>query len=108
MDGMREKRVVATGYGRKLFTEVFRDLKVSAIIQRTVAMLRRVGMEAPLVFAGGVAHNPCARKVLEEHLNASVIIPAEPDLVGAIGAALHGMDREGGLKPTILHPTPSN
>jgi (R)-2-hydroxyacyl-CoA dehydratese activating ATPase len=64
-----------------------------AIIQRTVAMLRRVGMEAPLVFAGGVAHNPCARKVLEEHLNASVIVPAEPDMVGAIGAALHGMDR---------------
>ncbi len=64
-----------------------------AIIQRTVAMLRRVGMEAPLVFAGGVAHNPCARKVLEEHLKTSLIVPAEPDMVGAIGAALHGMDR---------------
>jgi activator of 2-hydroxyglutaryl-CoA dehydratase len=32
-------------------------------------------------------------KVLEEHLNASVIVPAEPDMVGAIGAALYGMDR---------------
>ncbi|MBP8645782.1 MAG: 3-hydroxyacyl-ACP dehydratase [Syntrophobacteraceae bacterium] len=62
-----------------------------AIIQRTIGMLRRVGMEAPLVFAGGVAHNPCARKVLEEYLNVSVIVPAEPDMVGAIGAALHGM-----------------
>ncbi len=62
-----------------------------AIIQRTVGMLRRVGMQAPLVFAGGVAHNPCARKVLEEHLNAPVIVPSEPDMVGAIGAALHGI-----------------
>lgn len=63
-----------------------------AIIQRTVAMLRRVGMEVPVVFAGGVAHNPCARKVLEEHLNTEVIVPAEPDMVGAIGAALHGLN----------------
>ena len=64
-----------------------------AMIQRTVSMLRRVGMKSPLVFAGGVAHNPCARKVLEEHLNISIIVPAEPDMVGAIGAALYGMDR---------------
>lgn len=65
-----------------------------AIIQRTVGMLRRVGMEAPLIFAGGVAHNPCAGRVLEECLNASVIIPDEPDMVGAIGAALHGINKE--------------
>ena len=33
-----------------------------AIVQRTLAMLRRVGMEPPLVFAGGVAHNSvCGR-----------------------------------------------
>lgn len=65
-----------------------------AIIQRTVGMLRRVGMEAPLIFAGGVAHNPCAGRVLEECLNAPVIIPDEPDMVGAIGAALHGINKE--------------
>jgi (R)-2-hydroxyacyl-CoA dehydratese activating ATPase len=64
-----------------------------AIIQRTVAMLRRVGLEAPLVFAGGVAQNPCVRQLMEEHLKAAVIVPADPDMVGAIGAALHGMDR---------------
>ncbi|HOI93973.1 MAG TPA: acyl-CoA dehydratase activase [Syntrophobacter fumaroxidans] len=62
-----------------------------AIVQRTVGMLRRVGMEPPLVFAGGVAHNPCAGKLLEEQLNVPLIIPAQPDMVGAIGAALHGM-----------------
>jgi (R)-2-hydroxyacyl-CoA dehydratese activating ATPase len=45
------------------------------LCQRTVAMLRRVGMEAPLVFAGGVAHNPCVRKVLEEQLEREVIVP---------------------------------
>jgi predicted CoA-substrate-specific enzyme activase len=60
-----------------------------AIVQRTVAMLKRVGMRAPLVFAGGVAHNPCVRQVLEEHLGQPLIIPDNPDMVGALGAALH-------------------
>jgi (R)-2-hydroxyacyl-CoA dehydratese activating ATPase len=61
-----------------------------AIVQRTLAMLRRVGMEPPLVFAGGVAHNLCVRKVLEEQLGESLLIPANPDMVGALGAALYG------------------
>jgi predicted CoA-substrate-specific enzyme activase len=61
-----------------------------AIVQRTLAMLRRVGEEPPLLFAGGVAHNVCVRSLLEEGLGQDVIVPANPDLVGALGAALYG------------------
>jgi (R)-2-hydroxyacyl-CoA dehydratese activating ATPase len=61
-----------------------------AIVQRTLAMLRRVGMESPLVFAGGVAHNACVRRVLEEQLELPLLIPENPDMVGALGAALFG------------------
>jgi len=61
-----------------------------AIAQRTLAMLRRVGMEFPLIFAGGVAHNPCIRMLLEEHLGQPLIVPENPDTVGALGAALYG------------------
>jgi predicted CoA-substrate-specific enzyme activase len=61
-----------------------------AIVQRTAAMLRRVGLTPPLFFAGGVAHNPCVVKLLEESLQAPVIVPEQPDLVGALGAALYG------------------
>jgi predicted CoA-substrate-specific enzyme activase len=64
-----------------------------AIVRRTLAMLRRVGVAAPVLFAGGVAHNPCVQALLEEHLGLQVIVPAQPDLVGALGAALQG-DRE--------------
>ena len=61
-----------------------------AIVSRTVAMLQRVGMTPPVLFAGGVAHNPCMKTLLEESLGEPILVPAQPDLVGALGAALHG------------------
>jgi (R)-2-hydroxyacyl-CoA dehydratese activating ATPase len=61
-----------------------------AIVQRTISMLRRVGADPPLLFAGGVAHNSCVRKILEEYLEHPILIPETPDMVGALGAALHG------------------
>jgi len=62
-----------------------------AIVRRTANMLARVGFEAPCVFAGGVAHNPCVVALLAESLGTSPVIPAAPDQVGALGAALHGL-----------------
>jgi activator of 2-hydroxyglutaryl-CoA dehydratase len=47
-------------------------------------------MESPLVFAGGVAHNECVRKLLQEQLEQTLLIPESPDMVGALGAALFG------------------
>ncbi len=64
-----------------------------SIVRRTVNMLRRVGLEFPLVFAGGVANNPCIRDLLARELgadNGSLLIPDEPDMGGALGAALWG------------------
>ncbi|MDR3567779.1 MAG: acyl-CoA dehydratase activase [Syntrophobacteraceae bacterium] len=61
----------------------------SAIVSRTIAMLRRVGISFPLVFAGGVAHNPCVVRLFEEQLGQAVTVPENPDMVGAIGAALY-------------------
>lgn len=60
-----------------------------AIVRRTASMLRRVGASGPLVFAGGVAHNPCVVRLIEEELGHSLIVPDSPDMVGALGAALY-------------------
>ena len=62
----------------------------AAIVSRTIAMLNRVGISHPLVFAGGVAHNPCVVRLFEEQLGHPVSVPENPDMVGAIGAALYG------------------
>lgn len=60
-----------------------------AIVQRTAAMMHKVSVEFPLMFAGGVAHNPCVRRILEELLGQGVTAPENPDMVGALGAALY-------------------
>jgi len=61
----------------------------AAIVRRTAAMLTRVGLSPPVLFAGGVARNPCVVKLLEESLPAPLLIPEDPDMLGAHGAALH-------------------
>ncbi len=63
-----------------------------AIVTRTVAMLHRVGLQSPLLFAGGVARNDCVRRLLETSLGTPVIVPERPEFVGAMGAAVAGMD----------------
>jgi predicted CoA-substrate-specific enzyme activase len=59
-----------------------------AIITRAVAMLKRIGLKEPLFFAGGVAKNPCMRFLLEKTLSISIVVPDDPQLVGAYGAAI--------------------
>lgn len=63
------------------------------IIKRTINMLNRVGLTFPLVFCGGVANNPCIRSLLataiKAETGADLLIPETPDMVGALGAALH-------------------
>ena len=71
----------------------------AAIVRRTAAMLGRVGMAPPVLFAGGVAQNPCVVKLLRESLPAPLLIPEDPDMLGARGAALHGASVE-------AHPAP--
>jgi len=74
--------------GRKA-EDIARALHQS-VVKRSVSMLRRVGLDRPLVFAGGVARNPCLVQLLQEVIGGEVLIPEEPDYVGALGAALYG------------------
>ncbi len=67
--------------------EIARGLH-EAICDRAASLLRRVGVEKEVVFAGGVARNPCLRSLLEERLGLPLLVPDNPQLVGALGAAL--------------------
>lgn len=61
-----------------------------SVVERLAAMLSKAGFTVPLVFSGGVARNPAMVKMLEERLGINVLVPARPEIVGALGAAIHG------------------
>lgn len=60
----------------------------SSVIRRVVGMISRVSLAGDLVFTGGVAKNPCMQELLAEKLDRKILIPEEPQFIGALGAAL--------------------
>jgi predicted CoA-substrate-specific enzyme activase len=63
----------------------------SSVADRLVGMLSRLGHGETVAFSGGVARNPCMVDLLAKRLpEAQVLVPVQPDIIGALGAALHG------------------
>jgi predicted CoA-substrate-specific enzyme activase len=60
-----------------------------SIVDRVGGMVRRVGVRERLVFAGGVALNPCLKSLFSQALGVQLTVPDSPQTVGALGAALH-------------------
>ena len=54
---------------------------------RLTGLGKRIGIKADAAFTGGVARNVGFVKALEEEIKMPVIVPEEPELVAAIGAA---------------------
>lgn len=63
-----------------------------AIASRVFRMVERLKIERDVVVTGGVAKNIGVVKALEEHAGFPVLVPEEPLLTGAIGAALLGKE----------------
>lgn len=61
-----------------------------SVVKRSLSMLRRVSGNGSLVFSGGVALNRCVAKLIEAEIGSSLLVPEDPDMVGALGAALYG------------------
>jgi predicted CoA-substrate-specific enzyme activase len=64
----------------------------AAIASRTVGLVARVGSREPVVMTGGVARNIAAVRHIEQALNLTLIVPSDPQIVGALGAALFALD----------------
>jgi len=63
-----------------------------AMASRTARMVQRLKVEPDVVFTGGVAKNIGVVRALEENLRCPVLVPEEPLLSGALGAALLGKE----------------
>ncbi len=65
----------------------------NSLASRALALLKRSGMEDEVTFVGGVARQKGMVKALEETLKRKVNVSDEPELVGALGAALLALRR---------------
>ena len=64
-----------------------------AIAGRAMSLIRRVNPKGQYMMTGGVAKNAGVVKVLEELLGEKIFISEEPEITGALGAALFGLER---------------
>jgi predicted CoA-substrate-specific enzyme activase len=59
-----------------------------AIAKRVSGLIRQVGIEDDVIMTGGVAKNKGVVKALENEIKHKIKVPDEPQIVGALGAAL--------------------
>jgi predicted CoA-substrate-specific enzyme activase len=65
----------------------------NSLATRALALLRRAGMEDEVTFVGGVARQQGMVKALEETLKRKINVSDQPQMVGALGAALLALRR---------------
>lgn len=82
-----ESEVVSLIAQNKEIPDIIHGLN-KAVATKTSALVNRVGKEEGYMMTGGVAKNIGVVKCLEEKLQSKIFIPEEPQIVGAIGAAL--------------------
>lgn len=66
---------------------------VDSIVRRLLAMVQRVGLVPKLVFTGGCAKNEGLIRGLERVLGENILRLPNPQLAGAVGAALFARER---------------
>jgi len=59
-----------------------------SIVDRIAAMARGVGVRPPVALTGGVALNHAVVKLMGESLGLQLLLPPNPQITGALGAAL--------------------
>jgi activator of 2-hydroxyglutaryl-CoA dehydratase len=63
-----------------------------SIASRSMALMRRVGIEDEISFTGGVTRNVAMIAALEEKLGKKLNVSEDSHYMGALGAALFALD----------------
>jgi predicted CoA-substrate-specific enzyme activase len=64
-----------------------------SVASRLFGLAQRVGTPSEVVMSGGVSRNIGIIRAMEAKLGKPVLVPAEPQMVGALGAALLAQER---------------
>lgn len=86
-----ESEIVAQIHRGSSREEVLRAVNES-VASKVVPLSMRVGVEPEVVLTGGVARNVGVVEALRRHLSSGLWVPQEPEIVGALGAALLARD----------------
>jgi predicted CoA-substrate-specific enzyme activase len=62
---------------------------IESIARRVAVMGRQLGLNKNVAFVGGVAKNAGIKAALEKELGVTLYVPPEPQITGALGAALY-------------------
>jgi predicted CoA-substrate-specific enzyme activase len=73
--------------------------------RRVSGMVRYVGVKERVVFTGGVAKNVGMIAALQKELGTKLLIPPEPQIVGALGAAVVAQKTLGSGEPQTIAST---
>jgi len=65
----------------------------NSIASRTSTLVNRVGKEDKIMMTGGVAKNIGVAKSIEEKLGLKLVLPEEPQIIGALGAAAIAVEK---------------
>jgi activator of 2-hydroxyglutaryl-CoA dehydratase len=63
------------------------------MVSKISALSKRVGVKEPVCVTGGVALNPAFRHHLSSQLGVELWVPEEPQLTGALGAAVIALEK---------------
>jgi len=89
-----ESEVISLMAGRADRADIAAALH-QAISRRVAGMVAQVGLRERVAMTGGVAKNIGVVQALERGLGSTILVPEEPQIVGAWGAALIAADRLG-------------
>ncbi len=82
-----ESEVVSLVHAKTAKEDIARAVH-DALAERVVSMVRRVGIEKDVALIGGMARNPGFIDSLQRSLEFEVLVPQDPEFVGALGAAI--------------------
>ncbi|MEW5717252.1 MAG: acyl-CoA dehydratase activase [Chloroflexota bacterium] len=86
-----ESEVVSLIHAQTPRAEIARAVFAS-IAARVASLARRVGGEPEIALVGGIAHNVGFVDALQRELGMEIIVPRDPEFIGALGAALMAGD----------------
>ena len=83
-----ESEVVSLIHAKEAKADIAKAIH-DGIVTRIVSMVKRVGIEKEVALVGGTIYNKNLVELMKEHLGTDVLIPEDPQIVGALGAAIY-------------------